>query len=110
LIYKGRILKDDQTLQSYGINPIFWWFLYFFVDNSILFVLRCGSTFVLFNLYFYVIIDKNKDMFMCFLFYLSDCFCFWCYDFIIYVLFGFLWVLILSHFYLHLYGLTLTIT
>jgi ubiquilin len=23
LIYKGRILKDDQTLQSYGINPIF---------------------------------------------------------------------------------------
>lgn len=22
LIYKGRILKDDQTLQSYGIHPI----------------------------------------------------------------------------------------
>lgn len=30
LIYKGRILKDDQTLQSYGINLIFQWFVYFF--------------------------------------------------------------------------------
>lgn len=29
LIYKGRILKDDQTLQSYGINLIFQWFVYF---------------------------------------------------------------------------------
>lgn len=31
LIYKGRILKDDQTLQSYGMNPIFQLFLYLFV-------------------------------------------------------------------------------
>jgi len=29
LIYKGRILKDDQTLQSYGILLILLLFLYF---------------------------------------------------------------------------------
>lgn len=31
LIYKGRILKDDQTLQSYGIRLILLLFVYFFL-------------------------------------------------------------------------------